>query len=370
VSTSLPFRFGARLEPWLDAATAMPVAIALVLAAGAVDGVTGDDVTTNFLYLGPIFVGTWYRGRLGGFVVAALASVCRACTLAWGRVPEVLHAHLAWNTGAELVGFLVVVHLVDEIRRRAMAARTRMQLTTEQLRHAERLNTLGKLAAGVAHELGTPLNVIVGHAERVADGHVEGARARQAARTILAQSERMEAIVQQLLQFGRRGRSGRGRADLRAVARATVELLQGIARGAGVELEVDVPDAPLWTEMDPNEMEQVLANLALNAVQASKRGASVRIECGAGVDRGRNAVWARVHDEGEGIAAEHVTQVFDPFFTTKDVGQGTGLGLSIAYGIVDEHGGRIDVVSLRGKGSTFTVVLPAAGPVPAVVGAP
>ena len=154
--------------------------------------------------------------------------------------------------------------------------------------------------------------------------------------------------------------------DLRTVVRQTIDMIGAIAAKQKVEL-VFAPDAEeAVAEIDAAQIQQVLTNLAVNAIQAMPQGGQVRFSIGrrsgrspdGGSDGPAEFYAIEIQDQGVGIPEEHMQQLFEPFFTTKEVGAGTGLGLSIAYGIVQEHGGWIDVTSRVGEGSCFTVFLP------------
>lgn len=243
----------------------------------------------------------------------------------------------------------------------------------EQLRHADRLKTVGQLASGVAHELGTPLNVVSGRAKLIADRRVEGDEAADSARIVMEQAERMASIIRQLLDFSRRREPRLVAGDLGDIAARTVEMLATIARKRGVSLELMRDDAPTTVVVDHGQLQQVLTNLVVNAIQASASGGGVTVSVGREVLRPPGDVggapaehaFVRVADRGHGIAPEHLPHVFDPFFTTKTVGEGTGLGLAVSYGIVRDHHGWIDVRSEVGAGSVFTAFLP----LPAAAGA-
>lgn len=244
-----------------------------------------------------------------------------------------------------------------------VSARHTMQ---DQLRHAERLNTVGKLASGIAHELGTPLNVAGARAKMIASGRVDAASVPDMARIIGEQCERMTRIIRQLLDFARSSRDGPPTpVDLDSVARKLATLVEPLAAKRGVRIETLPAERPVTVFGDEMQLQQVLSNLVLNAIQATPAGGVVSV----GVDTvvlssdgrpGGQGKHARVvvRDEGIGIEPEHLPHIFEPFFTTKGFGEGTGLGLSVAHGIVREHGGFIDVASKVGLGSTFTVHLP------------
>jgi signal transduction histidine kinase len=243
----------------------------------------------------------------------------------------------------------------------------------EQLRHADRLTTVGTLAAGMAHELGTPLNVVAGRAKMIASGRLTPEQAADNARIVGAQVDRIVKIIRQLLDFARRGDSRKIPVDLRGLAGRTIAMLEPLARERGVAIELRCAEGPAEVLADPSQLEQVLTNLIVNGVQAMKSGVlhvSVdRTEQTPPQDHGGargDFLRVEVRDEGEGIDPGVLPRVFEPFFTTKAVGEGTGLGLSVAYGIVRDHGGWISVKSAPAAGSAFAVQLPPAAPVPAV----
>src|SRR5262245_43228996 len=258
-------------------------------------------------------------------------------------------------------------HLDAATRRVAKESAGRIA-ALEQLRHADRLTTVGKLASGLAHELGTPLNVVSGRAKMIASG--EATRPDEVvtcARIVGQQAERMTAIVRQLLDFARRRSPEKSPTDLAQLARQTASLLEPLAGRRGVRLLCTEAADPLLAPLDPSQIQQALTNLVVNGIQATKPAGSVRIRAHTQTlaadpvslrAAGGYAV-LEVSDDGEGIPAERLSVIFDPFFTTKGVGEGTGLGLSVAHGIVQEHGGWIEVESAPGRGSCFGIWLPA-----------
>ncbi|MBK9035581.1 MAG: HAMP domain-containing protein [Myxococcales bacterium] len=238
----------------------------------------------------------------------------------------------------------------------------------EQLRHADRLATVGKLSAGIAHEIGTPLNVITGYAELVAELHPEPDPAHEAATTISAQAHRVAAIVRQLLDFARPRPPVTAALELGEVAQQAATFLEPLARKRAIALELAPAADGVVGKVDGGQLQQVLTNLVVNAIHASPDGATITIATERraatppsdhGGPPGPYAC-VRVRDRGAGVAPELLGRIFEPFFTTKDVGEGTGLGLSVAYGIVKEHGGWITVEATPGGGTTFTIYLPLA----------
>jgi len=255
--------------------------------------------------------------------------------------------------------------LSDAVRRIESETEARLK-TVEQLRHADRLATVGKLASGIAHELGTPLNVVAGRAKMIATAEVTGDQATQSARTIADQAAKMTNIIRQLLEFARRREPRKMPCDLADLCSKTRDLLLPLADRRGVRCLIGAPDGDTRIDADPVQLQQVVTNLVVNAIHSMPSGGSVFLSAGtrgavAPPDGGRRigpCAFIAIRDEGTGISAEILPRVFEPFFTTKEIGEGTGLGLSLAYGIVRDHGGWIDIDTTLGVGSTFTMYLP------------
>jgi two-component system NtrC family sensor kinase len=238
--------------------------------------------------------------------------------------------------------------------------------TVEQLRHADRLKTVGQLAAGIAHELGTPLNVVSGHAKMITTGESNAQEINESAHIILDQTAHITAVIRQLLDFARPNKPVPSDLELADLARHTTHLLGHFASERRVKLVLAEPLPSIPTRVDAGQIRQALTNLIVNAVQAVEPGKSVTVQLrvvqAAAPSAGGQRDWAclAVQDEGTGIAPDDLPRLFDPFFTTKPVGEGSGLGLSVARGIVEENGGFIDVQSTPGRGSCFAIHLPIA----------
>ncbi|MDI1445969.1 HAMP domain-containing sensor histidine kinase [Polyangium sp. 6x1] len=263
---------------------------------------------------------------------------------------------------------LMCDRLADANARAARETEARIS-ALEQLRHADRLATVGKLAAGIAHELGAPLQVISGRARLLCEDGTSREEVEKNARTIAEQTDRIIRIVRQLLDFARRRGAEKARVDLRALARRTVSLLQPLADKRSVSIEIVAGEVPVEAGADGEQIQQAVTNLVVNGIQAMKEGGALRVKVHEervvppGDVGGDEATYAciEVADEGEGMPADVVGHIFEPFYTTKDVGEGTGLGLSVSYGIIREHEGFIRVDSQVGKGSRFRVYLPLCG---------
>ncbi len=224
----------------------------------------------------------------------------------------------------------------------------------DQLRHADRLATIGQLAAGVAHELNEPLASILGRAElsRKMPGLPDQARSDY--EKIIAASLRAREVIGKLKLFARRTPARKEASDLNEVVRDGLAMLKKHVEGADISLETNLePDLPIVVT-DPSQMHQVLINLVVNALQATTHGGRIVVQ----THSGETEVVLVVEDTGTGMSEETLKQIFTPFFTTKDVDGGTGLGLAVVHGIVSSHGGSIRVKSRLGEGSRFELRLP------------
>jgi signal transduction histidine kinase len=225
-----------------------------------------------------------------------------------------------------------------------------------QLVRAEKLITVGVLSAGIAHEIGSPLAVIRGRAEQVLRVQTDGARAEDL-RVIIKHIDNITSTIRQVLDFSRRQPIEQQAVSMEAIVERTRALLAWKLEARGLELGVDLEEGLPQVAADPDQLQQVLVNLVLNACDASEDGVSVLFTA----RRARQGlVRFEIVDHGCGIAPEHMNAVFDPFFSTKKRGEGTGLGLPIAASIVRNHGGDINLTSHPGKGTTVTVTWPAA----------
>jgi len=224
-----------------------------------------------------------------------------------------------------------------------------------RLVQADKLSSIGLLAAGVAHEVNTPLAVISTYAQMLAK-QVEGDQ-RQAALLdkIAKQTFRASEIVNSLLSFSRTSPRQFGEVDLARVIRETLTVIEHQLTQAGIQVRLEVEEPLPAIRGNTGQLQQVFLNLFLNARDAMENGGTLTVRAWSG-SRG---VEVEVADTGHGIAPEHLPKIYDPFFTTKAARKGTGLGLSITYGIVRDHGGVIDVDSRPGEGARFHLEFPA-----------
>ncbi len=239
----------------------------------------------------------------------------------------------------------------------------------EQLRQSQKMDAIGHLAGGVAHDFNNILAAMILQAELLELKAKLSPEAREGLRNIRASADRAANLTRQLLLFSRKQFMQSRDLDVNESVASLAKMLQRII-GEDVRLELHLHPAPLWARADPGMLDQVLLNLAVNARDAMPQGGPLRIETAAhvvdeasarlhpGAAPGRH-VCLRVTDTGCGIPPDVLPHIFEPFFTTKEPGKGTGLGLATVFGIVKQHRGWIEVRSEMERGSTFTVFLPA-----------
>lgn len=251
--------------------------------------------------------------------------------------------------------------LAEERRRTQQETDARIA-TLEQLRHAERLSTLGQLASVLAHEIGTPLNVVAGHAKLIAAGKLPGALIAESAQAIGAQCDRITGIVRRVLDYARRRPAKRTTVSGSDVLSSACALLEGLASRRSVRLEIRKAAGDFTLSADPDQLQQCLTNIVSNAIYASPEGGTVSLSLEAVsrrvADEERAFLAFSVEDSGAGLDESVRSRIFEPFVTTKPPGEGTGLGLSVARDIVSEHEGTIEVASEPGRGCKFTVFVP------------
>jgi signal transduction histidine kinase/DNA-binding response OmpR family regulator len=243
---------------------------------------------------------------------------------------------------------------------------TRLRESEERLRQSAKMEAIGRLAGGVAHDFNNQLQGISGFARFIAKDSGLSAVSRQDLAALQHAADRMAGVTRQLLAFSRQQFLQPETLDLNVAVTDGQSLLQRLI-GSSIDIRLDLAAEPLWTRADPAQLLQVLMNLTINARDAMPEGGRLTIRTARRTVDGRRAgpapgsyVELAVSDTGAGIAPEHLAHVFEPFFTTKQVGEGTGLGLATVHGIVSQSQGHIRVESVFGDGATFVVLLPAA----------
>jgi two-component system NtrC family sensor kinase len=228
--------------------------------------------------------------------------------------------------------------------------------TQQQIGRSEQLASVGRLAAGVAHEINNPLTGVLAFADMLREKENMDEQDRQDLDLIIRETVRAREIVRGLLDFARETPSRKTHLNVNDVIRETMRLLGKREAFQNVVIVEDLADDLPPVNGDRNQLQQVLINLSLNACEAMPSGGTLLVSTSAAHGR----ILVTVTDTGCGIKRTQLDQIFEPFFTTKPVGKGTGLGLSVSYGIVQQHGGTLEVESQEGKGSTFTIALPCA----------
>ncbi len=288
-------------------------------------------------------------GVLGVYVLFwrmfnALETIHKATqSIGQGRFEPLPEKHMQKETKRIVHAFN---HMLSELERRQ-----------EQLVQAQKLSSIGTLSAGIAHQLNNPLNNISTSCQIVQEEFADGKTdmLEKMLLNIENESSRAKEIVQGLLEFSREHSFQPRQASLYSVVNKTIRLVSSQVP-AGVEIHQDVPQY-LTLSLDVQRIQEALLNLFINALQAMPSDYGY-IHVFASLDESGNKVVITVSDSGTGIPKEVAQRIFDPFFTTKDERSGTGLGLAIVYGIVEKHGGTIEVHSEEGKGTTFTITLP------------
>ena len=226
--------------------------------------------------------------------------------------------------------------------------------TEEQLRHAQKMEAVGRLAGGVAHDFNNLLQALLSYTTLLRSPAADPERVHRIADDIVQHIHRGAALTRQLLLFSRRSATRPEPADLNVLAKASGGFLRHLLR-ENIAFSVETTAAPVIVAVDPGQFDQVLMNLAVNASDAMPDGGRLTIRVA-----GSDPDWAEltVEDSGHGIPENLREMIFEPFFTTKEIGHGTGLGLSVVHGIVAEHGGRIAVESRLGAGTAFRIHLP------------
>jgi PAS domain S-box-containing protein len=232
---------------------------------------------------------------------------------------------------------------------------TQRERLEEQMTQTEKLTSLGLLAAGVAHEVNTPLAVISNYIQMLGKQMPDGDPKQAIIEKIVKQTFRASEIVNNLLNFSRTSATEVVDIDVNRVLEETLSLVAHPLKTSQIQVVRQLGETLPAVRGSANKLQQVFLNLFLNARDAMPDGGMLEVRTTAH----NGSVEVEIVDTGAGIAREHIHRIFDPFFTTKASGRGTGLGLSVSYGIIKEHSGKIDVRSTVGKGTSFHVELPA-----------
>jgi signal transduction histidine kinase len=259
--------------------------------------------------------------------------------------------------GRVAAAFNEMADQLDAARRRLLEETERALDLERQVRHAQTLAVAGRLTTALAHEVGTPLNIISGRAETVMIGLPPGDHRREELEVIVGQIDRISGIIRSLLDTVRPDKPRIQPVEMSTIVDRLLPLLRHAARQQHVSLDADVPGTLPPVLADQNQLQQLLINLVVNAIEALPVGGVVRVSAASARHEGCDGVRLTVHDNGTGIPQDLRTRVFEPFFTTKPPGHGTGLGLTICRDIVKDHSGWIRLDDAEG-GTAVVVWLP------------
>lgn len=258
-----------------------------------------------------------------------------------GRVPVSASVSGITTEDGHRVGTVLILRDLSEIRQ-----------LQEEVRRREKLAAVGRLAAGVAHEIRNPLSSIKGFATYFGSLFEEGSENKESAHIMIREVDRLNRVITELLEYTRPLEIKPVPVDAADLVAHSLRLVREDARVSGIEVRY-VPSGLVPARLDPDRISQALLNLLLNAIQAMDTGGLLEVD----ITRNNGGLAISIRDTGKGIAREDLGRIFDPYFTTKP--KGTGLGLAIVQKIIESHGGEISVESEPGKGSTFTITLPA-----------
>jgi two-component system sensor histidine kinase HydH len=321
------------------------------------------------VYYIPIMLAAFWYGPLLGVLAATLTSAIYLYHIQrdWAFFPA-----YAFNQYAEIILYHAVALIIGVLSLRERKQRQKLEKTSDELREAyrrqketfdylqrsERLAALGKLSAGIAHEIRNPLGSIKGSIEILESEIPADNPKREFIRIIKEETARLNSIVGEFLKFARRVKPSMKPTGINELVDSTLVLLQKEASESGIsvrkQLDRGIPDANL----DPDQIRQVLLNVILNAIQAMPEGGVLEVRTAR--CRNRSCVAIEISDTGVGIDAAEIPHIFDPFYTTKD--HGSGLGLSISFQLVESHRGRIEARRNPDRGMTFRIELPLTPP--------
>ena len=266
-------------------------------------------------------------------------------------IPISLYANIIYEGDREAatIGFF------HDLRER-LQMQIELEKTQIQLLQAEKMASLGKLAAGVAHQLNNPLGGITLYAKLVLEEYDLAAEAREDMERILKDAERCRDTVKELLEFARQTRYFMQPHDITEAISRTLFLLESQPLFQNIAIEKKLPPALPRLTSDIQQLNHLLMNIILNAAEAMEGNGSLKVEADLSPDK--KGICIDIADTGPGIPEEDLPRIFEPFFTTKEEGKGTGLGLSLVYRIVETHGGTINVSSRLGEGTAFHMEFP------------
>jgi two-component system sensor histidine kinase HydH len=260
-------------------------------------------------------------------------------------IPLDVSATVLLEQNGAFLGHLILFRDLTEIRSLKM-----------EIERSERLASIGRLAAGVAHEIRNPLSSIKGFATYFGERYHDVPEDRKTAEIMIQEVERLNRVIGQLLEFSRPLNIQKKPTSLQALIQLCLKMIEREAHEKGIETRLSAPDGAKKVQVDPDRFKQVFLNLMLNAVEAMETGGTLSVELGR--DAETDGILITISDTGAGIREPDLARIFDPYFTTKS--SGTGLGLAIVHNIVEAHHGKVTIESRSGSGTTASILLPSA----------
>ncbi len=366
------FHYGIALRT-ADEDTNKPTTIGMLQLSKAADVVGADDLARALtLVLLIVLVTTLMVGALASrFVSRPITKLLRGIDdVAKGDLSHVILSERDDEIGQIATRFNEMTFSLRESRAETQRQNDEKFALEQRLGQTEKLATIGQLAAEIAHEVGTPLNVIAGRAKSIKRKASDPATVEKNAEIVAEQTARITRIIQRLLDFTRRkvGTTGKAEVNVNELSLTTMELLAGQFSAAKIKTRLERAEGLPRVAGDADRLQQVLINLLLNAVQAMPEGGAIAVETSEvkrtrpGLEDGgseQKFISFAVKDTGVGVPEDIRDKIFDPFYTTKEGSGGTGLGLAVCSGIVKEHDGWIEIESNKGGGTVFRVYLPA-----------
>lgn len=339
----------------------------LLLDAGA--GMVSQNIISYFIAFGFIFAFSLCLALML-LVKRPLAELLKGInTVAAGNLDYVIPVKSKDEMGELAASFNAMTRELSSAKSELMEWGTTLEKKVEektdairraqdQLIHSEKLASLGRMAAGVAHELNSPLTGIVTFGHLMRDRFPEGTADREDIDVIIEQANRCANIIRGLLGFSRASSEEKAPASLNDIVRASLRIVSNKADFFNVKVNLELSETLPNIYINAPQIQQVFLNMIVNAADAMEGRGTLTIATRLTEINGKSQVEVEFGDTGSGISPENIEKIFEPFFTTKPVGKGTGLGLAVSHGLVKDHGGCIRIRSKLGEGTSFFIDFP------------
>ena len=293
-----------------------------------------------------------YSGTINTFMLTLVA----AFTLFFERVWKI-HDSTLRDKRAVQDAHRKLVYVNQNLEKIVTERTEALAQSEKQMAQADRLASIGQLSAGIAHEINNPLGIILGYTQLLLRNEGKGSQQHDDLKTIEKHVRHCKTIVEDLLDFARSSPTQQAEISIHDTLDEVLDFIQHHGNLKGIDIERNYDTRMPLLMLDEKKIKQVLINLMMNAHHAVGPSGTIQLE--TRFDAVHHQIAVRIKDTGHGIEKKNLSRIFDPFFTTKPTGEGTGLGLSVSYGIIKDHDGDIIVESEPGRGTTFTILLPA-----------